>query len=87
MEKPSAVKLCADIAVYGSLFLTGAYFLFCGLWLTWKSGVFETADYFETFMILVGIGVVIWATAIMYYEAKTAIAGLAAMHRKKATAV
>ena len=86
MEKPSAAKLYADIAVYGFLFLTGAYFLFFGLWMTWKSEVFETADYFETFMLLVGIGVVIWATAVMYCETKTAIADLAALRNRKAAA-
>ncbi len=86
MEKPTATKLCADIAVYGTLFLTGAYFLLQGLWLTWKSEVFETADYFGTFMLLVGISVVIWATAVMYFETKTAIADLSAMLKKKAAA-
>ncbi len=86
MEKPTATKLCADITVYGALFLTGAYFLFQGLWLTWKSGVFETADGFETFMLLVGISVVIWATAVMYFETKTAIADLSALLKKRAAA-
>ncbi len=86
MEKPTVTKLCADIAVYGALFLTGAYFLLQGLWLTWKSGVFETADGFEIFMLLVGIGVVIWATAVMYFETKMAITGLSALRKKRAVA-
>ena len=86
MKKPNAIKLCTDAAVYGALFLVGAYFLPRTLWIALKSGAIENAEYSELFFVVIGFGVVLWATAVMYIETARAIKELKNLFGKKTAA-